>query len=244
MTLSEYISNQALPFCNTIDENINVKTSDFQTTLTAYMDLSYGSLELLPKYKRNSTKIKNVCESLYIVNKYKYDKLFATLDLEYSPIENYDMTEVEEVQNDKDDTTTFTKGSETFTKGQETFTEGNQNNSVGGETVTHNVSPYDSANLTAESSDTSTGHSDIKGQRIDTTSQRQDTNSQRQDSTILDGSDHTERELRRHGNIGVTTSQQLIQSEREVALFNIYKVVARDLLPRIATIVYDGGLLI
>lgn len=244
MTLSDYISSQALPFCSSLDEDVNVKTSEFQTTFTGFMDLSYGSLKLLPKLQENSVKIKSVCETLYAVNKYKYDKLFATLDLEYNPIDNYDMTEVEEVQVDKDNTNTYDRGQETFDKGQETFTKGSQTDSVGGETVTHNASPYDSVNVAVDSSDVSTGHSDTEGQRQDTTSARHDTTSARHDTTVDDGSDHTERELHRHGNIGVMSTQQLIASERETALFNIYKVVAKDILPRIATIVYDGGLLI
>lgn len=33
-----------------------------------------------------------------------------------------------------------------------------------------------------------------------------------------------------HGNVGVTTSQQMLESERNVALFNLYKVIANDII--------------
>lgn len=36
------------------------------------------------------------------------------------------------------------------------------------------------------------------------------------------------REMRAHGNIGVTTTQQMIEQEREVDKFNIYDVILRD----------------
>lgn len=41
-----------------------------------------------------------------------------------------------------------------------------------------------------------------------------------------------------HGNIGVTTSQQMLESEREVALFNFVGIVARDIIKLIAICIY------
>lgn len=43
---------------------------------------------------------------------------------------------------------------------------------------------------------------------------------------------------RAHGNIGVTTSQQMIQSEREVALFNIYDIIAESFVENFCLMVY------
>lgn len=41
-----------------------------------------------------------------------------------------------------------------------------------------------------------------------------------------------------HGNIGVTTSQQMLESEREVALFNFVGIVAHDIIELIAICIY------
>lgn len=41
-----------------------------------------------------------------------------------------------------------------------------------------------------------------------------------------------------HGNIGVTTSQQMLESEREVALFNFVGIVAHDIIKLIAICIY------
>lgn len=43
---------------------------------------------------------------------------------------------------------------------------------------------------------------------------------------------------RAHGNIGVTTSQQMIQSEREVAIFNIYDIIAESFVENFCLMVY------
>lgn len=48
---------------------------------------------------------------------------------------------------------------------------------------------------------------------------------------------HT-RSGRTHGNIGVTTSQQMIQSEREVAMFNIYDIIAESFVENFCLMVY------
>lgn len=45
-------------------------------------------------------------------------------------------------------------------------------------------------------------------------------------------------ENRAHGNIGVTTSQQMLESEREVALFNFIGIVAHDIIKLIAICIY------
>lgn len=43
---------------------------------------------------------------------------------------------------------------------------------------------------------------------------------------------------RAHGNIGVTTSQQMIQSERQVAMFNIYDIIADSFVENFCLMVY------
>lgn len=43
---------------------------------------------------------------------------------------------------------------------------------------------------------------------------------------------------RAHGNIGVTTSQQMIESERKVAMFNIYDIIAESFVENFCLMVY------
>ena len=47
-----------------------------------------------------------------------------------------------------------------------------------------------------------------------------------------------EHKTRRTGNIGVTTSQQMIREEREIDLFNIYDQITQDFKRRFCVLVY------
>lgn len=48
------------------------------------------------------------------------------------------------------------------------------------------------------------------------------------------------RELTRSGNIGVTTSQQMLESERQVAMFNFVQIVAHEVVRLISSDMYDA----
>lgn len=48
----------------------------------------------------------------------------------------------------------------------------------------------------------------------------------------------TTHDSRVHGNIGVTTTQQMLQSERDVAMFNIYDVICKDFQKRFLIWIY------
>lgn len=60
----------------------------------------------------------------------------------------------------------------------------------------------------------------------------------REDSSNVDSANSSERELTRKGNIGVTTTQQMLEQERQIALFNIYSVIATDIISVIALRIY------
>ena len=70
--------------------------------------------------------------------------------------------------------------------------------------------------------------------------QRQDSDSlgQRQDTDDNNHTNEWERELKVHGNIGTVTTQDMIKQEREIAMFNLLKVVAKDVAQRIAICIY------
>ena len=52
-----------------------------------------------------------------------------------------------------------------------------------------------------------------------------------------DGTEHEE--IRRSGNIGVTTTQQMIQSERELRKWNFFENVFKDLDKELALMYFD-----
>ena len=48
----------------------------------------------------------------------------------------------------------------------------------------------------------------------------------------------TAHDSRAHGNIGVTTTQQMLQAEREVAMFNVYDEICKDFMKRFLIWIY------
>ena len=80
------------------------------------------------------------------------------------------------------------------------------------------VAGFDSATYT--DSDKATGHSD-----------------EATDSAKIE--EHKDSITRtEQGNIGITTTQQMIKEEREVSLFNIYKVIAEDFKKEFCIMIY------
>lgn len=53
-----------------------------------------------------------------------------------------------------------------------------------------------------------------------------------------DGDTYSTHKGRTHGNIGVTTSQQMIEEERRVAQFNMYDYIVQDFKRRFCVMVY------
>ncbi len=176
-----------------------------------------------------------VIYNLYAPN---WAKEYATLSAEYNPIENYSMEEV--MTNDA----TVTQYGKTHARvdnlshaktGTETDTPNLTETETPGVTETDTNRVYGFNSDSAVNSDTQTrgrtGNNTVThtGQHTHTYNVT-DADSGRQDLTE-GGSDSTTRNYRlnRSGNIGVTTSQQMLQSERDLWLWNFfYNVVFPD----------------
>lgn len=131
-----------------------------------------------------------------------FDRWITALNLEYNPLENYDRQE---------DWTDYrdVSGTESNSSSGSSSTSGST-----GSTTTHNVSAYDAGNTYTprdqdilSGTDSSSGSSSMSGSG----------------SHSLD--DDLTHSGRIHGNIGVTTSQQMLQSELDLGLWNIYEKI-------------------
>lgn len=215
-----------------------------------------------------------------------WEKLYATLSVEYDPISNYDMIEegtdttvdsgtisndtttdygrTEDTNtknvNDKTETHTFEHGEKIVTENEhgevvttETENSGLQNNNVYGFNSSESV-PSDTQSASGEGKDTAT-HSGTdtdttvhSGTDTDTiTDNGTDTitgkvttggSDTTQNTQTLDTSHRTEHRLTRTGNIGVTTSQQMLQSERDLWQWNFFENVFADVDKVLALAIY------
>lgn len=148
----------------------------------------------------------------------RWTKLYNTTQLEYNPIENYDRSE---------------EWTDTGT-GEQSY-----NDKSGSETTTHSNASGDS-NSTAstvafnsgEYKDTGRTHGDNSTTTDGTTtgSNTGSGNSQTKGETAHKG--------RVHGNIGVTTSQQMIESERQLQEFCLEDLIVRETIRYFCVLVY------
>lgn len=186
-----------------------------------------------------------LAKAIYVMFGTNWAKEWATLSAEYNPIENYSMTEKM-----SDDETVMEYG-RTHTRTDnlshtKTGTETNTPNTT--ETNTPNLTNatdnavygFNSANAvpTGESSMTSTGTNTTTRTGTDTM-QYNTTDADTGTQTDADtGSDtHTRNyTLTRSGNVGVTTSQQMLLSERDLWKWNFYNDIVFPDIDRVLTI--------
>lgn len=163
-----------------------------------------------------------------------WKKLLATTKFEYNPIENYDRRE------DWTDTTTgSTQSNGTNTQNSSSSfsgeTEGKETLSSSQENI-NSVSAYNSLEFAnKDKADTELTQNTIAEQNSSSKTSQQSsgntTNTEERQNEIV-------RSGRAHGNIGVTSSQQLIEEERRVAQFNIYDYIINSFKNRFCLLVY------
>lgn len=147
-----------------------------------------------------------------------WDKLYKTTILEYNPIWNKDgkITESESI-------------------GKAAEAEGSNQTSSSSNSTTH-FSGSDTGKVAAfNSSDLETKNQTESG------TETQDASLVGSNGSYEDKNKSTEArtyERIEQGNIGVTSTQQLIKEEREVDLFNIYDAIANDFKNRFCLLVY------
>ena len=194
---------------------------------------------------------------LYTKNKAKWDELWNSMGLydEFDPLDNTNWTETETIEHYGSDSrsqtigqkqNTFVKGSQTNSAsiGEQTITEGQQTITNGTHTDTHEEkrSAYNSSNYSPNVQNT-----DTIGQQQDTIGQKINTNGARNDGTTEGARTDTQTEgsqsnsesgidsytdthsITRHGNIGVTTSGQLIDDFRRVVNWQYFDIIFNDI---------------
>ena len=173
----------------------------------------------IPRFKQ---LLKTWCD----VNRVTWEKLLYTTTLEYDPIANYDRQEKWSDTTKRDSTTNNNVSrSDSVTQHRNDLLNGTINESETGNNARKIPAYNDSELSTAEKIDA------VKS--INTTSKNtnvSDGNETRNGSDIVNGSEieHVAvvREGYARGNIGVTTTQQMIEAERAVVQFNIYDYIA------------------
>lgn len=221
ITLNEWIEN--FPSISTIFDKVSQELKLFtifeSSEMFSYFANKFGERDFYKYYDSentisNANMINQASDYIALYgksHKYEYDKLFDTLSLEYNPIENYSMTE---------------KGTDTRTPNITQTNKGINTNTVGIDTsITTGRTTFDkSDNFINDTKTTNTG----------TNTDKQDINT----TVTTAGNEKTVYEFTRSGNIGVTTAQQMIESERKLAMFSVVDLFVKAIADIILIGVY------
>lgn len=148
-----------------------------------------------------------------------WNRIFTASQLEYNPIENYNRTEIETIEDDRTDSHSGTDSSLSSNTQTNSGTDTNINSITSYDT--NNYQPHDKSDLThghivSDSGSGSFTHGEV----------------------ITHDGDIT-RENHTSGNIGVTTSQQMLEQEIEVsAKLNVIKMIVDSFKERFCLLVY------
>lgn len=166
---------------------------------------------------------------------YQWSKLYDTLSTQYNPIENYRMTETEtidaHVEGGNTDTGTISRDASNSRTDTGTVTT-DKDDVISNDVYGFNSDSAVSSDGSTISNDVTETHNLTFGDSVDETETR---NLAATSETDTD----SERTLTRYGNIGVTTSQQLLQSERDLWMWNFFQSVFDDINSVLTLPVYE-----
>lgn len=178
-----------------------------------------------------------------LISKYlnNWNHLWETNVVVYSPIHNYDMHEERDLAT-TDDNVETTDG-ELSRTGTEGLTHGMVESTQHGRTE-DNVNYKYGLNTTVYQQNRSDENVSTEGGTTTTTDSGTDTTTRNlvdsTDQTVTEDNEGTEHEeTHRYGNIGVTTTQKLLQEERNLWLWNFFDEVFNDLDKELALAFHD-----
>lgn len=163
-----------------------------------------------------------------------WQKLYKTTQLEYDPIENFNRKE------EYTDSSTVKRTeniSETSQSNSSNKSSGNSSSDVdSSQDNEERVSAYDSDTYQPKGKNTLSGNE--KRSATDTVTDTGNSSGENERQGEFSEQHSFTHSAREYGNIGVTTSQQMIEAEREVVKFNIYDYITDDFKSRFCLLVY------
>ena len=235
LRLNEVLGDNQI-FTRIMSQHTDLPWSEDETVTAAILDFEYlynfsGNKITAPAVDLNlgtDDKIKTaafnmLCEVAYMMFNKKWARNWAVLTADYNPLNNYDMVETE---TPAEITHTLTPAETTTTDTPAETTRSMKPPKV---TAENDVSAFNSGSYEDSSKTTTTGDPNDKGTEeltVDSAATYEiDVNSAGSDVLTV----QNDRELRRSGNIGVTSSVQLLQQDIDLWKWNFFYEVFRDI---------------
>ena len=164
--------------------------------------------------------LERLVHTWFISRKTDFQYMWDALHAEYNPIENYDRHDdfTEEI-----DSTTNRESNVKTTQEGESTTEDNSTTTPG-KVTEEQVSAFDSSSYQPSRKSAESGTESSEGSSHGTNNST--TTGEGTEQSALDQTKTNSG--RSHGNIGVTTNQQMIESELQLRRFNLYKTIALE----------------
>lgn len=176
---------------------------------------------------------------LLLKNSENYTRLYNLLSIEYEPLQNYDRTSVVTDQQSGEDVETTENGEQTTT---DVYGEAVSTDENGAQTTTDtdgiagfNSTDFSDSEQSVTADDTYTDtHTDNEHTNTHTEGAVDDIKTTAYGHLLT----HNERT---YGNIGVTTSQQMAESERDLwTKFKFFDIIVNDIVKELCYFVDDG----
>ena len=167
-----------------------------------------------------------------------FEKWQNALSLEYNPIENYDRMEdwIDSSNNKTSRNSVENRNLSNSMRSDRNLQSVTKN--TGSDNNLHNVSPYDSGAYVADSQDIA----NINNQSTTTDTGEMITNGSDSGNVSTTGNDLSNTDSlhkgRMHGNIGVTTTQKMLNQELKIARFNLVKQISDVFIKEFCIMVY------
>ena len=171
-------------------------------------EIMKNSGDLYP-YHQSSEYLKRNINYWFARRLFDFGRIYEALRMEYSPIENYDRKEnnIRDYENSGTDKASTTLGSTTTST------------NIGTNDNENKVSAYNESDYTNREKDIQSHNSTVTNTGSGTDTTQTEYGLKRKEVE----------DIRVHGNIGVTTSQQMIESELSLrAKYDIYKIIAKE----------------
>lgn len=221
---------------------------------TLHAQLLFELGELSPVYS-DPEVLKKMIEIWNAVNHKNWVQLWQTTLYKYNPIWNKDGTKTETrtltVSGTSSETKSGTSSDTEVLDGEVNTTASNTGTETKSGTsssnVTHSVTGFDTNSLSPASSDSGSGTTGENNSTSSSGTGKEETDNKitRNGTTGLTASgtdNRSETESFSHveqGNIGVTTTQQMINEQREIVTFNVYKYIIDSFKKQFMIAVWD-----
>lgn len=167
-----------------------------------------------------------------------WNRMIGALDAEYNPIENSDRYEdhLEDYTRDLKESDNYTRDLKENDNYTRNLTDSGNNNSSG--STQNSRTGYNSGNLQVTDGSTSEDHSDDTRSYTGSDDRNKGYTGGDNRNKGYTGGDTRHSVIHTHGNIGVTTNQQMVEAELKLRQYDVYKLITNEFIDTFCIGVY------